>query len=255
MPAGLVQVLLRQSQQTLVYGLVLSPLHVEAAGILGDEGDMLRCLAGAGASRLPKTLGVAAVEAPPAVRDVEVSVRATGSSHLPVALLYVPSTLGSGAASFRECLRNRFCSDRLAYRWCRGSLSLIRRVLEAVTGLRVIVTLPVDFRIGRSVGKTGGLVEVVGLAGPKEAVDGALLRADELGSERSAVLRSADDREAEVLRADAGFRVDETLLVTLLAAFTGATAVPLLRAPDGVGSAAGLGPAGFKRSPFVLVPC
>ena len=109
------------------------------------------------------------------------------------------------------------------------------------------MTLPVDFRIGRSVGKTGGLVEVVGLAGPKEAVDGALLRADELGRERSAVLRSADDKEAEVLRVDAAFCVDETLLVTLLAAFAGATAVPLLRALDGVGGAADLGPADLKR--------
>jgi hypothetical protein len=43
-------------------------------------------------------------------------------------------------------------------------------------------TVPVDFRTGGSVGRTGGLVDIVAVAGPKEAVDGALLRADELGS-------------------------------------------------------------------------
>jgi len=97
-------------------------------------------------------------------------------------------------------------------------------------------TVPVDFRCGGSVGKTGNRFEIVGAAGPKEAVDGALLRADELGSARSVSLTCAED----VLRADAGFCIDEADLVTLFAAFEGPVAVPLLRALEGVGRAAGL---------------
>jgi hypothetical protein len=103
-PAGLVQVLLRQSQHTLVYTVVLSPLDAEAGRIFGDTGDGPLVLAGAGASRLPKTLGITVIEAPPATRDAEVNARATGSSHPPVTGFHVPSISGSGAASFRECL-------------------------------------------------------------------------------------------------------------------------------------------------------
>ena len=205
---------------------------------------MLLRRAGAGASRLPKTLGIVLAEEAPATRDAVADTRAAGSSNLPVAALNVPSMLGSGAASFRECLRKRFCSDKFAYRWCRESLSLIRRALGPGAGLRVIVTLPDDFRCGGSVGRTGSLVEVVVSVGPKVAVDGALLRADELGSERSAGLGFAEE-EALVLRADAGFCIDEAVLVTLLAVFTRAVAVPLLRALEGVGRVAGLEVAGF----------
>ena len=218
---------------------MLSSVGAGGAEIFGDGGDMLLRRAGAGASRLPKTLGIVLAEEVPAARDIVAVVRAAGSSNLPVAALNVPSILGSGAASFRECLRKRFCSDRFAYRWCRGSFSLIRRALGPVVGLRVIVTLPDDFRCGGSVGRTG-VVSV----GPKVAVDGALLRADELGSERSAGLGFAEE-EALVLRADAGFCIDEAVLVTLLAVFTGAMAVPLLRALEGVGRVAGLEVAGF----------
>lgn len=230
MPGGLVQVLLRQSQHTLVYGVVLSSVNADGAAALGEGGDKLLFLVGAGASRLPKTLGIVLAEESPAAR-------AAGSSNLPVAALNVPSMLGSGAPSFRECLRKRFCSDKFAYRWCRGSLSLIRRALGPGVGLRVIVTLPVELRFGGSVGRTGSLVEVVVSVGPKEAVDGALLRADELGSERSADLGFAEE-EALVLRADAGFCIDEAVLVTLLAALASAFAVP--RALKGAGGAADL---------------
>lgn len=224
------QVLLRQSQHTLVYGVVLSSVNADGAAALGEGGDKLLFLVGAGASRLPKTLGIVLAEESPAAR-------AAGSSNLPVAALNVPSMLGSGAPSFRECLRKRFCSDKFAYRWCRGSLSLIRRALGPGVGLRVIVTLPVELRFGGSVGRTGSLVEVVVSVGPKEAVDGALLRADELGSERSADLGFAEE-EALVLRADAGFCRDEAVLVTLLAALASAFAVP--RALKGAGGAADL---------------
>ena len=237
MPGGLVQVLLRQSQHTLVCGVVLSSVNADGAAALGEGGDKLLFLVGAGASRLPKTLGIVLAEESPAARDAAADARAAGSSNLPVAALNVPSMLGSGAPSFRECLRKRFCSDKFAYRWCRGSLSLIRRALGPGVGLRVIVTLPVELRFGGSVGRTGSLVEVVVSVGPKEAVDGALLRADELGSERSAGLGFAEE-EALVLRADAGFCIDEAVLVTLLAALASALAVP--RALKGAGGAADL---------------
>ena len=65
------QVLLRQSQHTLVYGVVLSSLVVEAAVAFGDDGDTLLCLTGAGASRLPKTLGIVLAEEGTAARDDE----------------------------------------------------------------------------------------------------------------------------------------------------------------------------------------
>ena len=243
-PGGLVQVLLRQSQQTLVCGVVLSSVGAEGVGMFVDGGDMLLRRAGAEASRLPKTLGIVLAEEMPAARDAAAGARAAGSSNLPVAALNVPSILRSGAASFRECLRKRFCSDRFAYRWFRGSLSLIRRALGPGVGLRVIVTLPDDFRCGGSVGRTGSLVEVVVSAGPKVAVDGALLRADELGSERSAGSGFAEE-EALAFRADAGFCIDEAVLVTLLAVFAGAVVVPLLRALEGVGRVADLEVAGF----------
>lgn len=48
-------------------------------------------------------------------------------------------------------------------------------------------TVPVDFRFGVSVGRTGILFGPVLF--PNEAEDGALLRADELGSELSVALR------------------------------------------------------------------
>jgi hypothetical protein len=112
---------------------------------------MLLRRAGAGASRLPKTLGIVLAGALPAARDIVAGARAAGSSNLPVAALNVPSILGSGAASLRECLRKRFCSDRFAYRWWRGSLSLTRRALGPGVVLRVIVTLPDNFRCGGSV--------------------------------------------------------------------------------------------------------
>lgn len=223
---------------------MLSSVGAGCAEIFGDGGDVLLRRAGAGASRLPKTLGIVLAEEVPAARDIVAVVRAAGSSNLPVAALNVPSILGSGAASFRECLRKRFCSDRFAYRWCRGSFSLIRRALGPVVGLRVIVTLPDDFRCGGSVGRTGSLAGGVVSVGPKVAVDGALLRADELGSERSAGLGFAEE-EALVLRADAGFCMAEAVLVTLLAVFTGAVVVPLLRALEGVGRVTGLEFAGL----------
>ena len=209
-----------------------------------DDGDMLLRLTGAGASRLPKTLGIVLAEEGPAARDVEASARATGSSNLPVAALNVPSMLGSGAASFLECLRNRFSSARFMYRRCRGSLSLIRRARGAFVGLRVIDTLHVDLRFGGSMGRMGSLVEAVGADGPNEAVDGALLRADALGSARSASLGFAEDVDAVVLRADTGFCTDEAVLVTRLAAFTGAVVVLLPRALEGGGRAADLDVAG-----------
>lgn len=59
---------------------------------LGGDGDMLLFRAEAGASRLPKTLGIALVEGPFTVRDVFAVVReleATGFSNLPVAGLNV----------------------------------------------------------------------------------------------------------------------------------------------------------------------
>lgn len=93
-------------------------------------------------------------------------------------------------------------------------------------------------------GRTGSLAGGVVSVGPKVAVDGALLRADELGSERSAGLGFAEE-EALVLRADAGFCMAEAVLVTLLAVFTGAVVVPLLRALEGVGRVTGLEFAGL----------
>lgn len=215
---------------------------------------MLLRRAGAGASRLPKTLGIVLAGALPAARDIVAGARAAGSSNLPVAALNVPSILGSGAASLRECLRKRFCSERFAYRWWRGSLSLTRRALGPGVVLRVIVTLPDNFRCGGSVGRTGSLVEVAVSAGPKVAVDGALLRADELGSERSVGL-GFTEVEALVLRADAGFCVDEAGLVTLLGVFAGAVVVPLLRALEGVGRVVGLEVTGLDWFPFVLARC
>lgn len=116
-------------------------------------------------------------------------------------------------------------------------------------------TGPDDFRCGGSVGRTGSLVVGGGSVGPNVAVDGALLRADELGSERSAGFRAAEDKEAVVLRAVAGFCIEEAVLMTLSAAFTWALVVPLPRAFEGVGRAADFEVAGLVWVPFFMVLC
>jgi hypothetical protein len=95
----------------------------------------------------------------------------------------------------------------------------------------------------------------VGSVGPNVAVDGALLRADELGSERSAGLRFAEDEEAVGLRAVAGLCIDEAVLITLSAAFIGAVAVPLPRALEGVGRAADFEVTGVDCLLFVVARC
>ena len=59
---------------------------------LGGDGDLFLFRAAAGASRLPKTLGIELVEGPFRARDVVVVAReldAIGSSNLPVAGLNV----------------------------------------------------------------------------------------------------------------------------------------------------------------------
>jgi hypothetical protein len=65
----------------------------------------------------------------------------------------------------------------------------------------------------------------------------------------------AEDEDAVVLRADAGFCLDGALLVTLLAALTGEAAVPPPRALEGVGGATAPEIADDKRRPLVLAAC
>jgi hypothetical protein len=116
-------------------------------------------------------------------------------------------------------------------------------------------TGPDDFRCGGSGGRTCSLVVSGGSVGPNVAVDGALLRADELGSERSVGLGFAEAEEAVVLRAVAGFCMDDAVLITLSAAFTWAVVVPLPRALAGVGRAADFEVAGFVWLPFAVACC
>jgi hypothetical protein len=145
--------------------------------------------------------------------------------------------LVSGAPSLRaECLWNLFCSDRFAKRWCRGSLSLILRILEPGIGLKLIDTLPVDFRFRESVGKIGNILGAVAFPVSNEAVESALLRADELGAGRAVALTCAEEEEAALLRADDGLGAGGAFLVILLAASRIAT-VPLLGGPVAVGFA------------------
>jgi hypothetical protein len=240
-PSGLVHVLSRQNQQTLRCGVVLSPSDVDVAVTLGADGDTLLRRVGAGASRLPKTLGAARTEAPPTASEVDASGRdavTTGCSILPVAGLNVASTLVSGAPSLRtECLWNRFCSARFAKRWCRGSLSLILRIFGSGLGLKLIDTLPVDFRFRESVGRIGTLLGAVAFPESNEAVESALLRADELGAGRSVAVTCAEDEEATLLRADDGFFAAGAFLVVLLAAPRIAMPVSLLSRPVAVGCA------------------
>jgi hypothetical protein len=237
---------LRQSQQTLRKGVVLSPCIAEGAGILGEDGDKLFCRAGAGASRLPKTLGIERVDS---TRDV----LATGSSNLPVAGLNVPSMLGSGTPSFLACLWNRFCSARFWKRCWRGSLSLIRRVLGPGLGLKVMEMFPVDFRFKVSVGRTGNLGVVLAVLEPSEAVEGALLRADEFGGGRMVGLTCDEDEEAALLRATEDLDAIEACLVTALAVCGGGSLAFPLSTLHVLGSAVVFDAALRARSPVAAL--
>jgi hypothetical protein len=87
------------------------------------------------------------------------------------------------------------------------------------------------------VGRIGNLLGAVAFPGSNEAVDGALLRADELSTGRSVALTCAEDEEAALLRVDDGFCAGEAFLVILLAASRIAMAVLLLGGPFAEGCA------------------
>jgi hypothetical protein len=103
--------------------------------------------------------------------------------------------------------------------------------------LKLIDTLPIDFRFRESVGRIGNLLGAVAFPESNEAVDGALLRADELSTGRSVALTCAEDEEAALLRVDDGFCAGEAFLVILLAASRIAMAVLLLGGPFAAGCA------------------